>query len=159
MTRLTEMTVGVTLARVLDDLDEGRWLAGDTVGYARTDSGNEVDFCPVDAATPAGSERTVPIESKWVDTGWRGEGRVVAGKYNAGVLPTVSLERYGVKRNVLCILGVGEQYGNPWTRTATTWRGMVPSAVERAVHRDQLWWALVHRSGFGAVLLLSAASG
>ena len=91
MTRLTEMTVGVTLARVLDDLDEGRWLAGDTVGYARTDSGNEVDLCPVDAATPAGSERTVPIESKWVDTGWRGEGRVIAGKYNAGVLATKSV--------------------------------------------------------------------
>ncbi|NQW72937.1 MAG: ATP-binding protein [Actinobacteria bacterium] len=91
MTRLTEMTVGVTLARVLDDLDEGRWLAGDTVGYARTDSGNEVDLCPVDATTPSGSERTVPIESKWVDAGWRGEGRVIAGKYNAGVLATKSV--------------------------------------------------------------------
>ena len=100
------------------------------------------------------------------------------GRSGTAGLPTASLERYGVKRNVLCILGVGEQYGNPWTRTgptgalltdevyaevapwgATTWRGMVPSAVERAVHRDQLWWALVHRGGFGAVLLLSAASG
>ena len=109
MTRLTEMTVGVTLAHVHDDLDDGRWLAGDTVGYARTDSGNEVDLCPVDATIPAGSERTVPIESKCVDTGWRGEGRVIAGKYNAGVLATksvlaVSEAVWAVPAPLVCLL-------------------------------------------------------
>jgi hypothetical protein len=91
--------------------------AAETLGYPNrptldrhdTPYRDEVDLCPVDATTSAGSERTVPIDSKWVDTGWRGEGCVIAGKYNAGVLPTASLERYGVKRNVLCILGVGEQ--------------------------------------------------
>lgn len=109
MTRLTEMTVGVTLAHVLDDLDEGRWLAGDTIGYARTGSGNEIDLCPVDASTPSGSARTVPIESKWVDTGWRGEGRVIAGKYNAGVLATKSLldvteDVWAVPAPLVCLL-------------------------------------------------------
>ena len=91
MTRLTEMAVGVALAHALDDLDEGRWLAGDTVGYARTGSGNEVDLCPVSAPTPSGFESTVAIESKWVDTGWRGEGRVIATKYGSGVLATKSV--------------------------------------------------------------------
>lgn len=32
MTRLTEMTIGVALARAIDDLEEGRWVTGDTIG-------------------------------------------------------------------------------------------------------------------------------
>jgi hypothetical protein len=30
ITRLTEMTIGVALARAIDDLEEGRWVTGDT---------------------------------------------------------------------------------------------------------------------------------
>jgi hypothetical protein len=32
MTRLTETTIAVSLARAIDDLEEGRWLSGDTIG-------------------------------------------------------------------------------------------------------------------------------
>lgn len=39
----------------------------------------------------AGTETTAPVESKWVDTGWRSEARVIEGKYNAGVLATKSV--------------------------------------------------------------------
>jgi hypothetical protein len=34
---------------------------------------------------------TVPIESKWVDTGWRGEARVIDGKYGRGIMATKSV--------------------------------------------------------------------
>ncbi len=91
MTRLTEMVLGVTLAHAIDDLEEGRWLAGDTIGYARTGSGNEVDLCPVAVPTSSGPEATVPLESKWVDQGWRREARVVRAKYGRGVMATKSI--------------------------------------------------------------------
>ena len=91
MTTLSEMAVGVALARALDRLDEGRWVAGDTIGYARTASGNEVDLAPVSVPTPAGPTLSIPIESKWVDAHWRAEAKVVEGKYSAGVLATKSI--------------------------------------------------------------------
>ena len=34
---------------------------------------------------------TVPVESKWVDDGWRGEARVIDGKYGRGILATKSV--------------------------------------------------------------------
>jgi hypothetical protein len=89
MTTLTEMALGVTLARAVDALDEGRWVAGDTIGYIRTASGREVDLAPV--PSPSGPVRSVPIESKWVDSGWRSEAKVVEAKYAAGILATKSL--------------------------------------------------------------------
>ena len=91
MTTLSEMALGVALARAVDALDEGRWVAGDTIGYTRTASGKEVDLAPVPVPSPAGSVRTVPIESKWVDAGWRNEAKVVEAKYAAGILATKSL--------------------------------------------------------------------
>lgn len=91
MTTLTEMALGVALGRAIDELDEGRWLAGDTIGYARTGAGNEVDLLPVPVPTAAGTRRTVPMESKWVDSRWRSEARTVEGKYAAGVVATKSL--------------------------------------------------------------------
>lgn len=91
MTILTEMTLGASLARAIDDLDEGRLVANDTIGYTRTRTGNEVDLLPTLVPTPAGSIRTIPIESKWVDANWRSDARVVEAKYSAGILATKSL--------------------------------------------------------------------
>jgi len=87
-TALTEQVIAVTLARALDDLEPGRWVAEDTVGYTRTTSGQEVDLAPVPASSPAGAMPTVPVECKWVDRGWRSEAKVVEGKYGRGVLAT-----------------------------------------------------------------------
>ncbi|MGH9040206.1 MAG: AAA family ATPase [Acidimicrobiia bacterium] len=91
MTVLTEMAIGVALARAIDELDEGRWVAGDTIGYARTGSGNEVDLAPVALPSDAGTQRTIPIETKWVDDGWRAEAKVIENKYKTGVFATKSL--------------------------------------------------------------------
>ncbi|MDR1078223.1 MAG: AAA family ATPase, partial [Propionibacteriaceae bacterium] len=63
---LSEAVLAVTLARVVDQHEEGRWVADDTVGYLRTGSGNEIDLGPVRLPTAAGSELTTPIESKWI---------------------------------------------------------------------------------------------
>jgi predicted AAA+ superfamily ATPase len=91
MTRLTEMTMGVALARALEAGEEGRWNDGNTIGYTRTGTGNEVDLAPVPVATPSGTEMTVPIESKWVDDGWRSESLVLSGKYGCGIMATKSV--------------------------------------------------------------------
>ena len=91
MTRLTEMALGVTLARAIDDLEEGRWLSGDTIAYSRTLTGNEVDLAPVSLPTWSGASPSVPLECKWVDRGWRSEAKTVAGKYGRGILATKSV--------------------------------------------------------------------
>ncbi|MFT4189379.1 MAG: AAA family ATPase [Aeromicrobium sp.] len=91
MTRLTEMTIGVALARAIDDLEEGRWVSGDTIGYARTAREGEVDLGPVTVPSAAGTIPTVPIESKWVDQGWKGESKTIDGKYGRGILATKSV--------------------------------------------------------------------
>jgi uncharacterized protein len=39
----------------------------------------------------SGTRATVPIESKWVDHGWRTEAKTAAGKYGRGVLATKSV--------------------------------------------------------------------
>jgi predicted AAA+ superfamily ATPase len=88
MTRLTEAVIGCTLARSIDQWDEGRWEHGDTIGYIRTSTGREIDFAPVPVRGAAGASMTVPIESKWVDSGWRGEARTITGKYGRGVVAT-----------------------------------------------------------------------
>lgn len=91
MTRLTEMTIGVALARAIDDLEEGRWVAGDTIGYARTTREGEIDLGPVAVPSAAGPVLTVPIESKWVDHGWKSEAKTIDGKYGRGILATKSV--------------------------------------------------------------------
>lgn len=91
MTRLTEATIGVALARAIDSLEEGRWIGGDTIGFARTASGNEVDFAPVTLPADSGTALSTPIESKWVDQGWRGEARTIDGKYGRGILATKTI--------------------------------------------------------------------
>jgi predicted AAA+ superfamily ATPase len=91
MPTLTEATVGVALARATDQLDEGRWVAGDTIGYVRTGSGNKVDLGPIHLPSAGGSRLSVPIEAKWVDANWRSEARVIEQKYGAGVVATKSV--------------------------------------------------------------------
>ena len=91
MTALTEQTLGVALARRIDLLDEGRWVAGDTIGYTRTGSGNEIDLVPVTVPSGGTTLESVPIEGKWVDDGWRSEAKVIENKFHRGILATKSL--------------------------------------------------------------------
>jgi len=91
MTSLSEMVLAVALARAVDGVEEGRWVADDTIGYSRTSSGNEIDFSPVRAPTEAGAGLTTPIESKWVDDGWRREALVLEGRYGRGVMAAKSI--------------------------------------------------------------------
>jgi predicted AAA+ superfamily ATPase len=91
MTRLTEMAIGVALARAIDNLEEGRWVTGDTIGYARTSGDREVDLGSVTVPSANGPVTTVPLESKWVETGWKGEARTIDAKFGRGILATKSV--------------------------------------------------------------------
>lgn len=91
MTGLSELVLGVTLARSIDALDEGRWIADDTIGYARTDSGKEIDLSPVRVPAEGTAGITVPIESKWVEDGWRQDALVLEGRYGRGIMATKSI--------------------------------------------------------------------
>jgi uncharacterized protein len=90
-TTLTEQALATAVARRLDDLEPGRWIAGDTIGYLRTGSGNEIDLTPVPAATAAGPRPTTPLESKWVDSGWRKEALTIEGRFTNGILATKTI--------------------------------------------------------------------
>lgn len=90
-TRLSEASLGIALARAIDDLEPGRWESGDTIGYLRTRAGREVDFAPVQVRGPSGPVWTVPIEVKWVSLGWRSDAKTIEGKFNAGVIATRSV--------------------------------------------------------------------
>jgi len=91
MTKLTEASIGVSLARAIDNLDEGRWLHGDTIGYTRTGGDKEVDLAPVLVPSESDTASTVPIESKWVDRGWKSEARTITGKYGRGIVATKTI--------------------------------------------------------------------
>lgn len=91
MTALTEQALGVALARAIDDTNEGRLVAGDTIGYIRTTSGNEIDLAPVSLPAAGGNRTTVPIEAKWVDARWRSEAKVIEAKFQRGVVATKSI--------------------------------------------------------------------
>lgn len=90
-TRLTETTLAVALARAIDRLQPGRWQDDDSIGYLRTGAGKEIDLAPIPVPSPSGTQRTAPIEAKWVAAGWRAEARVIEGKFGAGVLGTRTL--------------------------------------------------------------------
>lgn len=91
MTQLTEAAIAVTLARAIDSRDEGRWAHGDTIGYARTSNDREIDLAPVAIPAQSGSAMTTPLESKWVDNGWKSEARTITGKYNRGIITTKTI--------------------------------------------------------------------
>ncbi len=93
MTSLTEEAIAVALASAIDRLQPGRWMTGDTIGYVRTASGQEVDFGPVAVPGPNGPERTTPIEAKWVTDGWRAEARSIEGRYQSGIVATKNITR------------------------------------------------------------------
>jgi hypothetical protein len=89
-TQLTEAVMGVTVARVVETYNPGRWLAGDTIGYARTAGGAEVDLAPVPISGPSGAEETTPIEVKW-SARWRPAGHAIERKYGRGIVATKSV--------------------------------------------------------------------
>jgi uncharacterized protein len=86
--RLTEASLAIVLARAIDRLQPGRWQDDDSIGYLRTGAGREIDLAPVPVPSASGTQRTVPIEVKWVSSGWRAEARVIEGKFHAGVIAT-----------------------------------------------------------------------
>nr|WP_042183801.1 AAA family ATPase [Kibdelosporangium sp. MJ126-NF4]CEL15865.1 hypothetical protein [Kibdelosporangium sp. MJ126-NF4]CTQ93790.1 hypothetical protein [Kibdelosporangium sp. MJ126-NF4] len=91
MPTLTEMALATAMAVAIEDLEPGRWMSADTIGYVRTGTGNEVDLAPVPLPAGGSVERTTPLEAKWVSKGWRSEARVVEGKYGCGVLATKNI--------------------------------------------------------------------
>ncbi|QSB13543.1 ATP-binding protein [Natronosporangium hydrolyticum] len=93
-THLTEASLAVTVARVVEAHSPGRWLAGDTVGYARTASGAEVDVAAVPINGPAGGEQTPPLEVKWVPSGWRPAAAGLARKCGRGIVATKTATDY-----------------------------------------------------------------
>ena len=91
LSRLSEQALAVALARATDELQAGRWVSGDTVGYLRTGSGNEVDLSPLAVPSSTGSALTVPMESKWVEDGWRTEARTIEARFKRGIVATKSI--------------------------------------------------------------------
>jgi uncharacterized protein len=87
-TQLTENAIGTTMARSIDNLQPGRWHSEDTIGYLRTTSGKEIDLAPSPVPTAAGRAFTTPVECKWVTQGWRGESKVIEGRYHHGIIAT-----------------------------------------------------------------------
>ena len=90
-TLLTEAVLACHLAQRLEALDEGRWIAADTIGYLRTTSGGEIDLAPVRTPTPSGSHLSVAVESKWVDHAWRAESRAIIARFPEGIVATKSI--------------------------------------------------------------------
>jgi predicted AAA+ superfamily ATPase len=91
MTALTEGALAVHLAAAIDDQQPGRWVNGDTIGYVRTGSGNEIDFGPVAVPIVGGTAHTTPLEAKWVSRSWRPEALVTENRFGRGVLATKNI--------------------------------------------------------------------
>lgn len=87
-TRLTEAALGVLLAAAVDHTSPGRWTDGDTIGYARTRQGNEIDFGPLPVARWTSGVTATPVEAKWVSSGWRAEARTIEGRFGRGIIAT-----------------------------------------------------------------------
>ena len=94
MTALTEAALAVQLAITIDELQPGRWVNGDAIGYVRTGKGNEIDFGPVAVPTAGGTAHTTPLEAKWVTRGWRSEALVTENRFGRGVLATKNVTNF-----------------------------------------------------------------
>jgi predicted AAA+ superfamily ATPase len=94
MTALTESALAIHLAIAIDDRQPGRWVNGDTIGYVRTGSGNEIDFGPIAIPTAGGTAKTTPLEAKWVTHGWRSEALVTENRFGCGVLATKTITSF-----------------------------------------------------------------
>jgi uncharacterized protein len=57
----------------------------------RTSGGYEVDLGPVTVPSANGPATTGPLESKWVEQGWKGEARTIDGEFGLGILATKSI--------------------------------------------------------------------
>ena len=91
MTNLTESHLALELARAVNQMHSGRFVEQRAVMYARSGSGNEVDFAPLPVHRDGTESRTVPLEAKWVTRNWRSEALVMRGRYGAGVLGTKNI--------------------------------------------------------------------
>jgi predicted AAA+ superfamily ATPase len=92
-TKMSEQQLGFHLARSVERQRRGSFLATDGVLYERTPTGNEIDF--------VGPDLEIPIESKYVDTGWKREAQTVRAAYGKGVLATRSI--YDTTENVWAV--------------------------------------------------------
>lgn len=90
-TKVTEAALGITLARAIEAVHEGRLIEGRAIGYQRTGSGNEIDFAPLSLRIGGSRVESVPLESKWVASGWRGEALTMENKHGRGILATKSI--------------------------------------------------------------------
>lgn len=84
MTVLSEMALGVALARAIEELDEGRWVAGDAIGYVRTAAGNEVDFAPTVVPSASGFVPSIPLEKQVGGRGVAQRGQGDGGEVRRG---------------------------------------------------------------------------
>lgn len=88
---LSEAALGITIARAIEQLHEGRLLEGISVGYARTGSGNEIDFAPIPLRVGGSRTASIPLESKWVSVKWRSEALTMENTHAGGLLATKSI--------------------------------------------------------------------
>ena len=52
--------------------------------------GRDLDLGPVTVPSTNGPVATVPLESKWVEQGWKSEARTIDAKFGRGILATKS---------------------------------------------------------------------
>ena len=90
-TKVSEATLGITLARAIEAVHDGRLIEGRAIGYQRTGSGNEIDFAPLPLRVGGSRVQSTPLESKWVASGWRGEALTIENKHGRGILATKSI--------------------------------------------------------------------
>ncbi len=89
-TRSSEAALGIAVARAVAQLHPERLVEQRAVMYLRTAS-SEIDFAPVPISSGGHVSATTPIESKWVESGWKNEARTMAAKYGRGVLATKNI--------------------------------------------------------------------
>lgn len=82
-TRLSEQQIGLLVARAIERQRRGSFLAADGVLYERTATDNEIDF--------VGPDLGLPIESKYVNSGWKREAQTAEAAYGRGILATRSV--------------------------------------------------------------------